>query len=280
MSTGIGYVDGLVLGVVEGVTEFLPISSTGHLTIAEGLLNLKTDSEQVTAFTAVVQMGAILAAVLFFRRDIIRIISAYARGAVNAEARQGFDWRLAISVIIGSVPIAVVGLALRHVIEGPLRNLWVVAAALIHWSAVLVFAERGARQDRHERDITYRDALFIGLVQCFSLVPGVSRSGATISAGLVRGIDRVTATRLSFLLGIPALFAAGLLELKKAVSTHGSLGPTVLATVVSFVVAYVSIAWLLRFVSHHSIARFVPYRVAVGLLVIVLLATSVLNATG
>jgi undecaprenyl-diphosphatase len=280
MSTGIGYVDGLVLGVVEGVTEFLPISSTGHLTIAEGLLNLKTDSEQVTAFTAVVQMGAILAAVLFFRRDIIRIISAFARGAVNAEARQGFDWRLAISVIIGSVPIAVVGLALRHVIEGPLRNLWVVAAALILWSAVLVFAERGARQDRHEQDITYRDALFIGLVQCFSLVPGVSRSGATISAGLVRGIDRVTATRLSFLLGIPALFAAGLLELKKAVSTHGSLGPTVLATVVSFVVAYVSIAWLLRFVSHHSIARFVPYRVAVGLLVIVLLATSVLNATG
>jgi undecaprenyl-diphosphatase len=280
MSTGIGYVDGLVLGVVEGVTEFLPISSTGHLTIAEGLLNLKTDSEQVTAFTAVVQMGAILAAVLFFRRDIIRIISAFARGAVNAEARQGFDWRLAISVIIGSVPIAVVGLALRHVIEGPLRNLWVVAAALILWSAVLVFAERGARQDRHEQDITYRDALFIGLVQCFSLVPGVSRSGATISAGLVRGIDRVTATRLSFLLGIPALFAAGLLELKKAVSTHGSLGPTVLATVVSFVVAYISIAWLLRFVSHHSIARFVPYRVAVGLLVIVLLATSVLNATG
>jgi undecaprenyl-diphosphatase len=280
VSTGIGYVDGLVLGVVEGVTEFLPISSTGHLTIAEGLLNLKTDSEQVTAFTAVVQMGAILAAVLFFRRDIIRIISAFARGAVNAEARQGFDWRLAISVIIGSVPIALVGLALRNVIEGPLRNLWVVAAALILWSAVLVYAERGARQERHEQDITYRDALFIGLVQCFSLVPGVSRSGATISAGLVRGIDRVTATRLSFLLGIPALFAAGLLELKKAVSTHGSLGPTVLATVVSFVVAYVSIAWLLKFVSHHSIARFVPYRVAVGLLVIVLLATSVLNATG
>jgi undecaprenyl-diphosphatase len=280
VSTGIGYVDGLVLGVVEGITEFLPISSTGHLTIAEGLLNLKTDSEQVTAFTAVVQMGAILAAVLFFRRDIIRVLSAFFRGAVNGEARQGADWRFAISVIIGSIPIAIVGLALRHVIEGPLRNLWVVAAALILWSAVLVVAERGARQDRHEADITYRDALFIGLVQCFSLVPGVSRSGATISAGLFRGIDRVTATRLSFLLGIPALFAAGLLELKKAVSTHGSLGPTLLATVVSFVVAYVSIAWLLKFVSHHSIAKFVPYRVAVGLLVIVLLATSVLDATG
>lgn len=280
MSSTIGYLDGLVLGVVEGVTEFLPISSTGHLTIAEGLLNLKTDSDQVTAFTAVVQMGAILAAVLFFRRDIIRIVTAFVRGLGSAEARQEFDWRLAISVIIGSVPIAVVGLALRHVIEGPLRNLWVVAAALILWSAVLVYAERQARQTRHEEDITYRDAIFIGVAQCFALVPGVSRSGATISAGLIRGIDRVTATRLSFLLGIPALFAAGLLELKKALSTHGSLGPTLLATVVSFVVAYVSIAWLLRFVSHHSIARFVPYRIGVGLLVVVLLATSVLSATG
>jgi undecaprenyl-diphosphatase len=280
MSSGIGYVDGLVLGVIEGVTEFLPISSTGHLTIAEGLLDLKTDDAQVTAFTAVIQMGAILAAVLFFRRDIVRLVTAFARGLVRAEARREIDWRLAICVILGSIPIGVVGLALRHVVEGPLRNLWVVAAALIAWSAVLVFAERAARQERHEQDLTYRDAVFIGVAQCFALVPGVSRSGATISAGLVRGIDRVAATRLSFLLGIPALFAAGLLELKKAVSTHGSVGPTVLATVVSFVVAYVSIAWLLRFVSHHSIARFVPYRVAVGLLVVVLLLTSVLNATG
>jgi undecaprenyl-diphosphatase len=280
MSGAIGYGDGLLLGVVEGITEFLPISSTGHLTIVEGLLDLKTDSDQVTAFTAVIQMGAILAAVLFFRRDIVRIVVAFVRGLGSAEARQEFDWRLAISVIIGSVPIAVVGLALRSVIEGPLRNLWVVAAALVIWSAVLVYAERVTRQTRHEQDITYRDALFIGIAQCFALVPGVSRSGATISAGLLRNIDRVTATRLSFLLGIPALFAAGLLELKKAVSTHGSLGPTILATVVSFVVAYVSIAWLLRFVSHHSIARFVPYRVAVGLAVVVLLATNVLSATG
>jgi undecaprenyl-diphosphatase len=278
--SGIGYGDGLVLGVIEGVTEFLPISSTGHLTIAEGLLNLKTDDPQVTAFTAVIQMGAILAAVLFFRRDIVRIVTGFVRGLGSAEARQEFDWRLALCVIIGSVPIAVVGLALRHVVEGPLRNLWVVAGALVLWSAVLVYAEHGARQERQERDLTFRDAAFIGIAQCFALVPGVSRSGATISAGLIRGIDRVTATRLSFLLGIPALFAAGLLELKKALSTHGSLGPTILATVVSFVVAYVSIAWLLRFVSHHSIARFVPYRVAVGLLVVVLLVTSVLNATG
>jgi undecaprenyl-diphosphatase len=278
--SGIGYGDGLLLGVVEGITEFLPISSTGHLTIVEGLLGQKTDSDQVTAFTAVIQMGAIVAAILYFRKDIIRIIAGFVRGLGSAEARQEFDWRLSICVIVGTIPIAIVGLALKSVIEGPLRNLWVVAAALILWSAVLIYAERVASQERHEQDLTYRDAIFIGIVQCFALIPGVSRSGATISAGLVRGVDRVTATRLSFLLGIPALFAAGLLELKKALSTHGSLGPTILATVVSFVVAYVSIAWLLKFVAHHSIARFVPYRVAVGVLVIVLLATSALSATG
>ena len=265
MSSGIGYLDAIILGVVEGVTEFLPISSTGHLTIAEGLLDLPTDSDQVTAFTAVVQMGAILAAVLFFRHDIIRIIRAFLRGAVSVND----------------------GGVIEQQGEGPLRNLWVVAAALILWCPVMIYAERQASQARHEQDLTYRDALYIGLLQCFALIPGVSRSGATISAGLLRGIDRVTATRLSFLLGIPALFAAELLELKKAVSTHGSLGPTlvgwpatIVATVVSFVVAYLTIAWLLRFVSHHSIARFVPYRVALGLVVILLLVTNVVSATG
>src|SRR4051794_9384717 len=181
MSGAIGYGDGLLLGVVEGITEFLPISSTGHLTIVEGLLDLKTDDPQVTAFTAVIQMGAILAAVLFFRRDIVRIVTAFVRGVGSAEARREFDWRLALCVIIGSVPIGIAGLALRDVVEGPLRNLWVVAAGLVLWSAVLVYAERGARQQRHEQDLTYRDAVFIGIAQCFALVPGVSRSGATIS---------------------------------------------------------------------------------------------------
>lgn len=280
MSHAITYPDSLLLGVVEGVTEFLPVSSTGHLTIVEGLLKLPTNSSQVTAFTAVIQMGAILAAVLFFRRDIARIIVAFVRGLGSAQARQEFDWRLSLCVIIGTIPIAIVGLALKSVIEGPLRSLWVVAGALILWSGVLVVAERRGDQQRHETDLTYVDAIVIGVAQCFALVPGVSRSGATISAGLLRGVDRVTATRLSFLLGIPALFAAGLLELPKAVKTHGSLGPTVVATVVSFLVAYVSIAWLLKFVAHHSIARFVPYRIAVGILVIVLLAVGTLHAMG
>ena len=277
--SGIGYADGLLLGVVEGITEFLPISSTGHLTIVESLLGEKTNSDQVTAFTAVIQMGAIVAAILFFRKDIGRIIVAFVRGLTSAEARQDFEWRLSICVIIGTIPIAIVGLLFKSVIENQLRNLWVVAAGLILWSGVMIFAERVATQKRHETDLTYRDAIIIGAMQCFALIPGVSRSGATISAGLIRGVDRVTATRLSFLLGIPALFAAGLLELRKSVSTPGSLGPTIVATAVSFVVAYISIAWLLKFVAHNSIVKFVPYRIGLALVVIGLLISGVISAT-
>jgi undecaprenyl-diphosphatase len=183
-------------------------------------------------------------------------------------------------VIVGSIPIGIVGFALKDVIKNDLRSLWVVAIALIAWSSVMVFAERRGRQERAERQLTLTDALVVGLVQCTALIPGVSRSGATISAGLLRGLDRVTATRLSFFLSIPALLAAGLFELKDALGTGGvGVGPTAVATVVSFVVAYASIAWLLRFVAGHSIAQFVPYRVALGLVLLVLLGTGVMAAT-
>src|SRR5262249_40876158 len=174
----------------------------------------------------------------------------------------------------------IIGLAAKHIITGPLRSLWVVAFGLIVWSAVMVFAERAATQTRHEKDVTLKDAVIIGLAQCIALIPGVSRSGATISARLRRDIDRVAATRLSFFLGIPALTAAGLFELKDAL--HGdSVGVPALAvgTVVSFVVAYASIAWLLRFVVRHSIAVFVWYRVAVGAALIVALSAGWLPAT-
>ncbi|MGZ6764243.1 MAG: undecaprenyl-diphosphate phosphatase, partial [Nocardioides sp.] len=168
---------------------------------------------------------------------------------------------------------------LKDVITGPLRSLWVVAAALILWSVVMVVAERRGRQDRGERDVNIKDAIVVGLLQCVALIPGVSRSGATISTGLLRHLDRVTATRLSFFLSIPALLAAGLFELKDALGGDIGVGQTVVGTLVSFVVAYASIAWLLRFVAHHSIGRFVPYRVALGLLVILGLTTGVLTAT-
>jgi undecaprenyl-diphosphatase len=266
-----------VLGVVEGVTEFLPVSSTGHLTIVESLMNIRTDDQRVTAFTAVIQVGAILAAVVYFRRDIVRLVVAFVRGLGSADARRATDWRLALCVIAGSIPIGVVGFLAKDVIKKDLRSLWVVAAALIAWSVVMVVAERVATYRRHEQDTSLTDALVIGLVQCVALVPGVSRSGATISAGLFRGLDRVAATRLSFLLGIPALVAAGAYELKDLSGL--SVAPTVLATAVSFVVAYVAIAWLLRFVVRHSIAVFAAYRVLLAVVIIGLLSTQVISAT-
>ncbi|MGF7238708.1 MAG: undecaprenyl-diphosphate phosphatase [Frankia sp.] len=258
----------VILGVVEGLTEFLPVSSTGHLTIAEGVLGLKVDDKAVTAFTAVIQFGAIVAVLIYFRSDIIRLLTALGRGLVNPEARKDPDWHFVLCVLAGSVPIGIVGLATKSLVEGPLRSLWVVGAALIAWSGVMVFAERNARQDRGESETTLRDALTIGVVQCAALVPGVSRSGATISAGLLRGLDRVAATRLSFFLSIPALTAAGLVELPSATGKGVGVTPTIVGTVVSFVVAYATIAWLLRFVAGHSIAKFVPYRVAMGALVL------------
>lgn len=267
----------VVLGVVEGLTEFLPVSSTGHLTVTEQLLGLKVDDKAITAFTAVIQVGAILAVFLYFRADIWRLVRAFVRGIGSASGRTDPDWRFLWCVVVGSIPVGVVGLALKSVIEGPLRSVAVVGVALIAWSAVIWYAERAPAQDRGESALTLRDGLVIGLVQCIALVPGVSRSGATISAGLLRGIDRVEATRLSFFLAIPALTAAGLLELGKSLGGGVGTGPTVIGTAVSFVVAYASIAWLLRFVAHHPISLFVGYRVAAGVLVLILLAVGVLD---
>jgi undecaprenyl-diphosphatase len=277
--TDISVVDSLVLGVVEGLTEFLPVSSTGHLTIVEQWLGLPIDDKGVTAFTAIIQVGAIAAVLLYFFTDIVRIVGAWFTGLYRAEVRGSFDYRFAWFVIWGSLPIAVIGFLLRDFISGSLRNLWVVAVALISWSAVMVLAEAKATQARKERQVNLRDALVIGAVQCIALVPGISRSGATISAGLFRGLDRVAATRLSFFLSIPALVGAGLFELKDAVKESVPVLPLILGTAVSFVVAYASIAWLLRFVAGHKITLFVPYRVALGALLLVLLATGAMSAT-
>jgi len=273
------YFQAVVLGIVEGLTEFLPVSSTGHLTIAEKLLGLKVDDPAVTAYTAVIQMGAIVAVIVYFFRDIWRILHAWVTGLVKPELRGTFDHRMGWFVIAGSVPIGIIGLVAKDVITGPLRSLWVVAAALVLWSFVMLYAERRGRQVREERELTLRDAVTVGLVQCVALVPGVSRSGATISTGLLLDLDRVTATRLSFFLSIPALLAAGLYELKDAIGGDIGIGQTVVGTVVSFVVAYASIAWLLRFVATHSIGKFVPYRIALGVVLVVVLAAGWMSAT-
>lgn len=275
----------ILLGIIEGITEFLPVSSTGHLNIVEKLLGYDIDSRGMTAFTAVIQVGAIIAAILYFWKDIVRIAVAWVRGLVSAEARTDPDCTLGWGVIVGSIPVAVVGLAFKDLIEGPLRSMWVIAIALLVWSFAMWAADRiqanqvVAKEMHH---VSVLDALIIGVFQALApLFPGVSRSGATISAGLMLGFDRVTATRLSFFMGIPALVAAGGLE---AVGSAGDIsdavgwGPTIIATAVSFVVAYASIAWLLRFVSKNSFTSFIVYRIIVALVLLGLLAGGVVSA--
>lgn len=270
------------LGIVEGLTEFLPVSSTGHLTVAEKLMGMPIDDPGVTAFTAIIQLGAILAVLIFFRSDILRLALAWGRGLAKPAERSNPDYRLAWYVIAGSIPIGIVGFLGRHVVEGPLRNLWVVVAGLLLWSVVMWLAERYATQRRGEHDLNLTDALVVGALQCVALVPGVSRSGATISAGLFRGLDRVTATRVSFFLAIPALVAAGAYEgasQASAIEASVGWGLTALATAVSFVVAYASIAWLLRLVTRHPITVFIWYRIGVAVVVSALLLTGTINAT-
>ncbi len=268
----------IVLGVVEGLTEFLPVSSTGHLLIAERLLGLPMGNQEqkdsLIGFTAVIQTGAILAAVLYFRKDILRLVTSFCGGLASGPKRAERDFGFALAVVVGSLPIAVVGLALKDVVKSIDEQLISVAIGLIAFSAVLVFAEKRATQEREERSLTVKDGLLIGLAQCIALVPGVSRSGATISAGLLRGLDRVSATRLSFLLGIPALLGAGALGLKDATGNTTGATATAVATLVSFVVGYASIAFLIRFVSTHKISAFVPYRVLVGVGVVIAVAVN------
>jgi len=277
--SGIGLGDATLLGVVEGLTEFLPVSSTGHLTVAEGLLGIKVDDPAVTAFTAIIQFGAIVATFLYFRSDILRLARAWLGGVFSAERRADPDYRFAWYVIAGSLPIGVVGFAAKDLISGPLRNLWVVAGALIVWSGVMYVAEGRSRQKYGEQDLTLRQVVTIGLAQCIALVPGVSRSGATISAGLLQDINRVAATRLSFFLAIPALTGAGVYELKDVNTSTVSWAALALGTAISFVVAYASIAWLLRLVARHPITVFVGYRVLAGVALAGLLAFDVLSPT-
>jgi undecaprenyl-diphosphatase len=274
--------DALLLGIVEGLTEFLPVSSTGHLTIVEKLLGLQLDDPGVTAFTALIQVGAIAAVLVYFRRDIIGLAAAWFRGLARSSERTDPAYRLAWYVIAGSIPIGIVGFLARDLISGRLRNLWVVAAGLVVWSAFMFLAERVGRQTRSESDLRLVDAVVIGVVQCIALVPGVSRSGATITTGLFRNLDRVTATRLSFFLSIPALVAAGVYEAVtegSGISASVGWGPTLVATVVSFLVAYAAIAWLLRLVARHSISVFIPYRLLLAAVLVIALGTGSLSAT-
>ncbi|MET7982779.1 MULTISPECIES: undecaprenyl-diphosphate phosphatase [unclassified Streptomyces] len=269
----------VVLGVVEGVTEFLPVSSTGHLKITEGLMNIPVDDNAVVGFSAVIQVGAIAAVLVYFFKDIVRIVSAWGRGLRDKNERQNHDYKFAWWVIYATIPIVAVGLAAKSLIEGPLASLWVVAGSLIAGSAVMWAADQMGRHKRGEDDVSFKDAMLVGSSQILALLfPGFSRSGATMSTGLILDLDRVAATRLSFFLGIPALTGAGLYELKDALGTGVGAAPLIVGTVVSFVVAYASIAWLLKFVAKHSFNAFVIYRIVIGVLLFGLLGTGVIDS--
>ena len=280
-----GWLDAVILGIVEGLTEYLPVSSTGHLTITEKLLGLQINNPTVTGYTATIQLGAIAATLLFFRHKIIGLAAAFFAGLKDRQTRTSQDWTMALAVIVGSIPVGLVAFALRGLIEGPLRSLWVVAGALIAWSFAMWISERryakavATGTQRGESDIRVLDGLLIGLIQCFSLVPGVSRSGATISAGLFFKINRVLATELSFFLAIPALTAAGVYGLKDIDFSVIPLGSMITGIIVSFVVAYASIAWLLKFVASNSLLSFIIYRIVLGLVLFVVLGTGLMSAT-
>ncbi|WP_328694223.1 undecaprenyl-diphosphate phosphatase [Streptomyces phaeochromogenes] len=267
----------VVLGAVEGVTEFLPVSSTGHLKITEGLMGIPVDDNAVVGFSAVIQVGAIAAVLVYFFKDIVRIVSAWFRGLRDPDERYHHDYKFAWWVICATIPIVAVGLAAKPLIEGPLASLWVVAGSLIVGSGVMWAADQMGRHKRGEDDTSFKDAMLVGSSQILALLfPGFSRSGATMSTALILDLDRVAATRLSFFLGIPALTGAGLYELKDALGTGTGALPLAVGTGVSFLVAYASIAWLLRFVAKHSFNAFVIYRIVVGVLLFGLLGAGVL----
>jgi undecaprenyl-diphosphatase len=265
------------LGVLQGLTEFLPISSSAHLRIFPELFGW---GDPGAAFTAVVQIGTELAVLIYFRKDIWRIASAWVRSLWDPRWRGNLDARMGWFIIIGSLPIVLLGITLKDVIENDFRNLWIIGTTLIVLGVILGVADRVGKSDRTIRQMNLKHSILLGLAQAMALIPGVSRSGATISMGRFLGYDREAATRYAFLLAIPAVVGAGLFELPEIPHGENIYGPwpTFVATVVAFVVGYAAIAWLLRYVSTRSYLPFVIYRIVLGSAVLVLLSAGVLTA--
>ncbi|WP_166389886.1 undecaprenyl-diphosphate phosphatase [Nocardioides ochotonae] len=267
----------IVLGTIQGLTEFLPISSSAHLRIYPEMFGW---GDPGAAFTAVVQIGTELAVLIYFRKDIWRIATAWLKSLVKPEYRGTLDARMGWFIIIGSLPIVILGIALKDIIENEFRSLWVIGVTLIVLGIVLGLADKFSSNSKQIKQINVRDAILMGVAQACALIPGVSRSGATISMGRVLGYEREAATRYAFLLAIPAVVGAGVFQLKEIPGGDNPYGwtPTIVATIVSFIVGYAAIAWLLRYVSTRSYTPFVIYRVALGALVLILLGTRVLTA--
>ncbi|GIM85742.1 undecaprenyl-diphosphate phosphatase [Salinispora arenicola] len=276
------WVEAIVLGVVQGLTEFLPISSSGHLRITSAIF---FEQDAGASFTAVTQLGTEAAVLLYFAKDIWRITRTWVIGIWDRSVRSSLDYRMGWYVIVGSIPIGVFGLLFKDQIRETARNLWLVASTLILFAFVLAFAEYWGRQTRTLENFRMRDGVVMGFAQAMALIPGVSRSGGTLTAGLLLNLTRETAARYSFLLAIPAVVMSGILSLEDvfAPAAPGTSVPSgaqmIVATVVAFAVGYAAIAWLLRYVAHHTLYIFVLYRVALGTLVLALLLTGTISAT-
>jgi undecaprenyl-diphosphatase len=267
----VSVLEAIVLGITQGLTEFLPISSTAHLRIVPAFAGWEDPG---AAFTAVVQLGTMAAVLLYFRDDLLRIARAWLRSLRDREARRELDARLGWYIVLGTIPIGIFGLIFKDQIENGARDLYVLGL-------LLLVAERVATHDRPLERITRRDGILIGVAQALALVPGVSRSGSTITAGLFLGFDRTSAARYSFLLSVPAVVLSGLFEFASILDgsdeRHVGLGALALATFLAFVVGYASIAFLLRFLVRHSTVVFVAYRVALGALVLALVSTGAIK---
>lgn len=272
----LSWFEAAVLGLVQGLTEFLPISSSAHVRVVSELFGWEDPG---AAFTAVIQLGTEAAVLVYFRQDIWRIVSTWSRSLVKPELRGHIDARMGWYVIVGTLPIGILGFTFRDAIEGPARNLWLIASMLVVFGVLIGIADARAQNLRPLQRLTMRDAVLYGLAQSLALIPGVSRSGGTVGAGLLMGYRRDAAARYAFLLAIPAVLTSGIFELRKIGEGEPvDWGPTLLSTVISFAVGLAVIHYFMRYISTHSFRPFVLYRVALGVVLLVLLAVGVIDA--
>jgi undecaprenyl-diphosphatase len=267
--------EAIILGLVQGLTEFLPISSSGHIRVVSAFFGWEDPG---AAFTAVIQLGTMAAVLIYFRRDLWNIARAWLRELRLPFARRSTEANMGWFIILGTIPIIVFGVAFNNQIEEGARSLTLIGTALIVFSFVMLWADRTGTRDRPIERLNARDGIFIGFAQALALIPGVSRSGATISAGLLRGFDRAAAARYSFLLSVPAVVLSGVYELRHIGESGGaSVGATAIATVLAFVSGYAAIAWLLKYLTTHTLTVFIAYRIVLGAVVLGLVAAGAIS---
>jgi undecaprenyl-diphosphatase len=277
------FLEAIILGIVQGLTEFLPVSSSANVQIASELMQvpgLSDKNSATTAFIATIQLGTEAAVLIYFAKDIARLVKAWFRGVFNARLRGNADYRMAWLVIIASIPVGFAGYLLREFIQETVRTLWVVAFTMILFAGILYLADRYGRKQKEVSDMTFNTALGFGLGQALAVIPGVSRSGASISFGLFAGFNRAAAARFSFLIGIPAVLASGLIEFKDSYQQldAAALSGTIVATITSFVVGYAVIAGLLKYLNKGSFMPFVVWRLVVGIALLVMLSNGWITA--